>query len=517
MVSDMVTPTRLIGEISDISLHDHACLIYDTELAWFSAVIPFIVSGLSRGERCICCVGKSADEVLSKMRQENIDIKLSIDNGALIMLDEHKLYLRNGLFNPSEMIFFTKEAVELASKDGFNGLRVASDMSWMLDNDNIDISSMMKYEAMLNDLMPSNDIAALCQYDSLKFSPNVIRDVIRTHPFIVHMGSVHKNPFFVTSGEFLSVDLTALEVKKILSLLGDLGKAKDQITQGRNALTPESIKGQSALDSAHEDLINTAKLAALGRMGVGIAHQLSSPLSACMLLTDVLVDRCCELPEQQKSLQKIRDILDGMRNTIRCMLFMSGVHGKKQPELTRIDVNDVVVRVLSIEEVECQKNNIQVVKNLDPGLICIDGYVGEIDQVILNLFNNAIDAMSEGGILSISTRLLKDVVEMQVGDTGRGIPTKDIGKIFEPFFTTKLKQHGMGLGLSIVSQVVRKYGGAISVKSEEGRGSEFTVRLPVSNSAIVTGTMLDEEVAKRGFEVVPEAPSQFSNEFDSGS
>jgi two-component system NtrC family sensor kinase len=144
-----------------------------------------------------------------------------------------------------------------------------------------------------------------------------------------------------------------------------------------------------------------------------------------------------------------------------------------------VDVNEVLEDSLKMVRLATKTAPVEVVKKFQP-LEKIKANAGEIQQVFTNLITNAFQAMDgKGGMLTLSTRLLKDSVEIKVNDTGMGIPQKYLNKIFDPFYTTKKVGEGTGLGLNIVYRIVTKYEGTIDVESKEGVGTTFTIKFPI--------------------------------------
>jgi signal transduction histidine kinase len=145
-------------------------------------------------------------------------------------------------------------------------------------------------------------------------------------------------------------------------------------------------------------------------------------------------------------------------------------------------MNEVLEESLKMVRLATKTSSVEVVKKFQP-IDKVVANLGEIQQVLTNLITNAFQAMDgKGGILTLSTRSLRDSVEVKVSDNGMGIPQKYLSQIFDPFFTTKKTGEGTGLGLNIVYRIVTKYGGTIDVESKEGSGTTFTLRFPTRRS-----------------------------------
>ncbi|MCG8571450.1 MAG: ATP-binding protein [Spirochaetes bacterium] len=157
------------------------------------------------------------------------------------------------------------------------------------------------------------------------------------------------------------------------------------------------------------------------------------------------------------------------------MLFAREINNVKK----ETDVNMIIQDSLIFFESKCKKNNIDLVFNLDKKLSIIHADSSQITQVIINLVVNSIQSMTEGGTLAISTKCLTNSIILEVKDTGIGIPVELNNKIFLPFFTTKDIDEGTGLGLSVVHGIIKAHKGEISFKSSLGKGTTFTIKLPI--------------------------------------
>ena len=213
--------SRLVEAIAQIGVHQHLCLIYETQEEQFTAVIPFIRIGLERGERCLYIADDNpSDAVFDAMRAQGIDVAVAASSGALTVASKRETYLKPGCFDPDWMIHFLAEATDAAQAAGFSALRMTGEMGWMLGGDP-GSARLTEYEAKLNHFIPENDIVALCQYNRNRFAPQLILDVIRTHPIIIHGGTVCRNLYYVPPDEFLQPDQTALEVQRLLNNIRD--------------------------------------------------------------------------------------------------------------------------------------------------------------------------------------------------------------------------------------------------------------------------------------------------------
>ncbi|MDD3531153.1 MAG: MEDS domain-containing protein [Candidatus Pacebacteria bacterium] len=214
--------TSLVRAIEDVSMHDHLCLIYANKEEQFAAVVPFMRIGLERGEKCVYIADdNTVDEVLASMRAGGIDVDAALKKGSLAVITKREAYLRNGYFDPDEMIRFLTDSTNAAKKEGYSALRATGEMTWMLGGEK-GTDRLIEYEAKLNRFFPANDALAICQYNRQRFSPAILLDVIHTHPIVVVGNTVCRNFYYVPVDEFLMAGKgTSEEVDRLLKNLLD--------------------------------------------------------------------------------------------------------------------------------------------------------------------------------------------------------------------------------------------------------------------------------------------------------
>lgn len=227
-----------------------------------------------------------------------------------------------------------------------------------------------------------------------------------------------------------------------------------------------------------KSLLQTEKLASVGQMASGVAHELNTPLAVILGITQMLM---MDMKDEavKSELQKVEKSALNSLEIIKKLLVFSR---KGSFSLNSIDINRLIDETLVMVKKLANFRNTKVSRKFTNGLPQIMANQRQIQQVFLNLINNANQAMPEGGDLTISTGLSADrkyaVVEFK--DTGCGISPENKAKVFEPFFTTKPAGQGTGLGLSVSLEIISRYGGTIEAASEPGKGSTFTVRMPVA-------------------------------------
>ncbi|MBW2061494.1 MAG: GHKL domain-containing protein [Deltaproteobacteria bacterium] len=238
------------------------------------------------------------------------------------------------------------------------------------------------------------------------------------------------------------------------------------------------------INEINAQLMQSDKLAALGKMATGIAHEINNPLAIISekagwmrdLLADEKFQESENLKEYTVSIDKIEDHVERARKVTHNML---GFARRMEPHLDDVDVNDVLDQSLELLQNYARLSNIEIKKDLYPHFPIIASDQSQLQQVFLNLLNNAIDAIGKDGVIEIKTWLDDSQIAVSIKDNGPGIPPEYQRKVFDPFFTTKATGKGTGLGLSISFSIIEKMGGTISFTSKESEGTTFTIRLPV--------------------------------------
>ncbi len=226
-------------------------------------------------------------------------------------------------------------------------------------------------------------------------------------------------------------------------------------------------------------IMESEKLALIGQLSANVAHELNNPLQGIVTYSHLLLENKPAEDSEKDSLQKIVIQANRCRDIIRGLLDFSR---QRKPDKTLCDVNDVLKGCISLLEKQAHFQNIQINYDLQPDLPKAVIDPSQIERVFINLLVNAAEAMDGNGQLTLSTRFdpLESFIELEFADSGHGISRENLEKIFDPFFTTKDTGHGVGLGLAISYGIVKEHKGTISVESETGKGTTFTVRLPVT-------------------------------------
>ena len=293
-----------------------------------------------------------------------------------------------------------------------------------------------------------------------------------------------RRKFFQEENQRILAEIQAKELETVQALVAQ------RAAETRAALVEELEKANRELRETQTHLIQSEKMASLGQLVAGIAHEVNNPLTFVMnsaftvdrQATKILEEFEQELPETVlKRLQKMRarlaDMQEGLARVKDLVVNLRTFSRLDEGEFKTVDVHEGIDSVLMFLRHKTQ-GRIEIVKQYGaPNML--DCYAGRLNQVIMNLISNAVDAIEGSGTITIETREADDVFEISVRDTGTGIPENVKQNIFDPFFTTKPVGQGTGLGLAISYGIVRDHKGVIEVTSREGQGSDFKVKIPL--------------------------------------
>ncbi|MBN1669671.1 MAG: FHA domain-containing protein [Kiritimatiellae bacterium] len=268
-----------------------------------------------------------------------------------------------------------------------------------------------------------------------------------------------------------------------LKLVGDDLQLLAGISQ-QAQLAVENARLFDQLRRRQDQLIRSEKMAALGRLAGGIAHQIRNPLTAIIGFSQVYGEKLEEGGLAALDAQKLKEYFNSMvQQAKRCNAIAENLllFSRRSPaEPHPISVNDAIGEVLAILEFELVRRGVKIVTELDPQIPAITGDPAQLRQAFMNMITNAKEAMPEGGTLTIQTAAEEGGVAIRFSDTGPGIPPNLLERIFEPLFSTKPEGAGTGLGLFVSRQIVDTHHGTLRAESRQGEGSSFVMRLPAA-------------------------------------
>jgi PAS domain S-box-containing protein len=342
----------------------------------------------------------------------------------------------------------------------------ADDLIYTLDQD-CNILSVNRYYSRLagesaGDVTGKN-VTDVIRFKDPEIIPRIVRDVRKKAVALGHEGSAE------IEGREYWFD------SKYMPILDRGGKTSTILVISRDITEHKAMEAQ---------LFHAEKLASMGTLSAGVAHEINNPIAVILGFTEILLERFPEGSKEHEILKTIMRQGTNCQRIVENLLAFSRIPEKSD---TETDVAGDLQKVLNVVQNTLLTKKVDLKTDIDGAMPRVRGNGREMEQVFLNIINNAVAAMPGGGILGIAAARDDGYVRIAFSDTGHGIPSKYMGRIFEPFFTTKKVGEGTGLGLSVSYGIVKKFGGDIRVKSqtaEKGKepGTTFTVLLPLAET-----------------------------------
>ena len=271
-------------------------------------------------------------------------------------------------------------------------------------------------------------------------------------------------------------------------MVSELKTAQEKLKEWAETLERRVNERTEALEKAQYQLIQSEKLASLGKLAAVVAHEINNPLAGILTYIKLLIKITGKEPFPVTRAQEMKEYLavmdTEMARVTRIVKDLLTFARQSKPRIEKTDVNSIVEKSLSLLENKLKLQNIQLQCILDTTLPLVPCDFSQIQQVIMNLIINGSESMAEGGALTIKSSHLPDneFVGIEIADTGTGISPEHLSKIFDPFFSTKEAGKGVGLGLSIVYGIINEHKGSVEVKSKHGKGTTFFIKLPIGGN-----------------------------------
>ncbi|MDD4873874.1 MAG: ATP-binding protein [Dehalococcoidales bacterium] len=275
---------------------------------------------------------------------------------------------------------------------------------------------------------------------------------------------------FVGFATFISL-LIALQ----LNSMEQERKANDELNSAYQKLNELHQK----LKESQEKLIRAEKLSSLGQMSASIAHEINNPIAGILAYTQLLIKKTTASDIDDATvliyLAKMEEAVIRCSKMVRSLMDFARQSSLKFSE---VNLNGIIDNVLDLIAQLNNIDNIEIKKNLAPSISTITADSDQLQQVLINILQNAIHSMPAGGVLTLNTSVVGDYVKIDIEDTGYGIPPENMNRIFTPFFSTKNEVKGVGLGLAVSYGIIKRHNGTIDIQSKVGKGTTFSIKLP---------------------------------------
>jgi two-component system NtrC family sensor kinase len=278
------------------------------------------------------------------------------------------------------------------------------------------------------------------------------------------------------------------------NMISELKRSRDAIEEWTQTLEQRVQERTQELQRVQDQLIRAGKMAALGELAAGVAHEINNPLTGVLTFSSLMLKKADEDHPWKKDLQNIVQQTTRCRNIVRGLLDFAR---QRKPDKKEWDIQTLLDNTVSLVEKQARFQNIKMVKEFKTGIPLLFVDADQIQQVFMNILLNAADAMAgNGGTLTIKTDLKDKMAEVSFTDTGCGMTKEHLSKLFAPFFTTKEIGKGTGLGLAISYGIIQSHNGDIEVESQVDKGSTFRIKLPIEPRNGDTGKSGDREMKK---------------------
>jgi signal transduction histidine kinase len=438
----------------------HFCLFYETREDLLDSLIAYCKSGLGREEYCLWIVAEplTIEEATAALKAAVPDLDRHLADSRMEIVSARDWFLKGGTFDGKRLTDAWYEKLARVSARGYAGMRVTGDTTWLAKKD---WGHWCDYEDGLNEVIGNQSLAVLCTYPLATCGAPEILDVVRTHQFVL----ARRN------GNWDIVETAALKRAK-----AEIKGLNEELEQRVAERTNQLIEAQTQL--AHVNRVTT-----MGELSASIAHEVMQPIAATVTNAQAALRF---LNAQPPNLEEAREALDatvkaGDRSTdvigrIRALV------KKAPPRKDALEINGAILEVIDLTRGETLKNGVSVQTQLAEGLPLIQGDRVRLQQVILNLIINAVEAMSEvsKGARELLISTGKDAsggVLVTVRDSGPGLNPESFARLFDAFYTTK--SGGTGMGLSICRSIVEAHGGRIWASRTAAPGTAVQFILPV--------------------------------------
>jgi C4-dicarboxylate-specific signal transduction histidine kinase len=454
------TPKTGIDVIGDIvAWGTHFCLFYETKEDLFDTLISYCKSGLENQEYCMWIVADPlrVEEARDALKDAVSELDRYLADSRLEIARARDWFLQGGTFDGNRVTGGWYEKLARVSARGYAGIRVTGDTTWLTKKD---WRHFCDYEDGLNEVIGNQRLAVLCTYPLAGCGAPQILDVVRTHQFVLAR----------RHGSWDVVETAALKRAKA-EIKGLTEELEKRVVERTNQL----MQASEALREAQAELAHINRVTAMGQLAASITHEVNQPLTAMITNADVALRW---LDRQPPNVDEARQALDCItKDSKRASEVIGRIRAlirKEPPRKDDIEINKVILEVIALTRAELMKNGVSAQTQLTEGLPLIRVDRVQLQQVILNLILNAVQAMS--GVTERTRELListgqeaSGAVLVTVQDSGPGFSPESFDRVFDPFYTTKA--NGMGMGLSICRSIVDAHGGRIWAARTAGLGA----------------------------------------------
>src|SRR5216684_205626 len=444
----------------------HFCLFYETKADLLDTLISYCKSGLEREEYCLWIVAEplTIAEAREALHNAVPDLDRHLADARFELAAARDWFLQGGTFDGQRLTAAWYEKLARVSARGYPGMRVTGDTTWLVEKD---WRHFCDYEDGLNEVIGNQRLAVLCTYPLAGCGAPQILDVVRTHQFVLAR----------RYGSWDVVETAALKRAKA-EIQGLNAELEQRVVERTNQL----MQASEALREAQAELAHVNRVTTMGQLAASICHEINQPLAASVTNAHAgLRWLGLEPPNLEEVREALAAIVTDSNRASDVINRMRALIKKAPARKDGLQINEVILEVTALMRGELVKSGVSLNTQLAQGLPLIQGDRVQLQQVLVNLIMNAVEAM--GSVNHGSRKLLIGTgadeaggVRISVQDSGPGLNSQIFDRVFDPFYTTKAD--GMCMGLSICRSIIEAHDGRIWASAMPGPGSTFNVSLP---------------------------------------
>jgi C4-dicarboxylate-specific signal transduction histidine kinase len=477
-----------VDVVGDTPWGTHFCLFYDTTAALLDTVVPYCKAGLESGEFCLWVVAPplTVPEALQALQDAIPDFDRYSADGSIEIVGAHDWYLQDGAFDLARVIAGWNEKLTRASAKGYAGVRVTGDTAWL---ERKDWKDFLEYEESLNTAIANQRLMVLCTYPLVACSAAEILDVVRTHQFAVTRRLGTWEVIETAGHKQAKAEIKRLNDElelRVVERTGQLLMANEELTREiheRQRAEEDAAEERERVRQVQADLVYVSRVTTMGELTASLAHEIKQPMSAALTNANACVRW---LAHDEPAIADARVTAVAAANEIRraseIINHIGDLFQKAAPRRESMDINEVIEEMVPLLRSEATHQAISIKRELQGDLPMAVGDPVQLQQVLMNLTLNGIDAMKETDRvkeITITSEAGDGELVVSVSDTGTGISPERADRIFDAFYTTK--SHGLGMGLAISRSIVESHGGRLWVTSDLGSGASFHLTLPIQS------------------------------------